>query len=209
MLPELTKEQLYIVLGVIFVLLIGCMYSLFGGKEIITKSSPRKNASHFSGQAPQTPSVINTEVKPKTSIFVQISGAVERGGLYKLEAGDRMIDLLKLSRPSRDADIDSINLAGTLSDGQKVVVPDKPSMIRSEMPSDPAVKSPGKGPKVNINSADEKELDNLPGIGPVMAKKIISHREDKGRFGAIEDIKNIPGISEKKFEQMKEYISVY
>lgn len=61
---------------------------------------------------------------------------------------------------------------------------------------------------MNINTADEKALDSLPGIGAVTAKRIVDHRSENGRFSNIEELKEVPGISEKKFEKLKKYISV-
>jgi competence protein ComEA len=73
-----------------------------------------------------------------------------------------------------------------------------------------SVNKTGKANKiVNINAADEKQLDSLPGIGPAMAKKIFDYRSEKGRFSNIEELKEVPGISEKKFEKLKALISVY
>jgi competence protein ComEA len=207
--PEMTKEQLYIVLGVILILLIGCIYSLFGGNAIITKSSPLSVPQATASKTTQLQTLKTVEIRPKISIFVQISGAVAKEGLYKLAAGDRMIDLLKLSKPTNGADLDGINLAASLSDGQKVIVPSKASIRKAELSPDHAPKSSVQGAKVNINAADEKELDSLPGVGPAMAKKIVTYRENKGRFGAIDDIKKVSGISDKKFEQLKDLITTY
>jgi competence protein ComEA len=139
---------------------------------------------------------------------VHVSGAVNREGLYKLNKGDRLVDLLRLSGVDARADLDGINLAELLSDGQKVIIPKKASNIASGDQA-PEKNLSQKGIKiVNINSADEKGFDSLPGIGPVMAKKIVDHRSENGRFSNIEELKEVPGISVKKLEKLKKYISV-
>lgn len=73
------------------------------------------------------------------------------------------------------------------------------------------VGGPGKGSsdgKININTADEKSMESIPGVGPATAKKIVDYRTKQGKFASIEDIKNVSGIGDKKFESMKDFISV-
>jgi competence protein ComEA len=200
--PELTKEQLYIILGIIAVILIGCVIGIFNANLASKQSSPETS-----------PNPIIADIKAKSKplqCFVHISGAVIREGVYKMNVGDRIIDLLKLAGATSNADLDSINLAEVLSDGEKVVIPRNAgkSAIKSQMQSFSASQS--KTDKIiNINTADEKELDSLPGIGPVMAKKIVDYRSEKGSFYNIEELKGVPGISEKKFDKLKALISVY
>jgi competence protein ComEA len=194
--PELTKEQLYIMLGIIAVLLIGAVYGLYQKKTIITQSSPQ-------------PSIIENKpeiVRSTAKIYIHISGAVINEGIFQLSPGDRVVDALKMAKLSQNADIDSLNLAESLKDGQKIVVP-KIQMINNFSPNSPK-DQPKTGEKVNINTADEKELDSLPGIGAIMAKRIVEYRTEKGRFASIEELKEVQGISEKKFEKLKKYISV-
>ncbi len=202
MMPDLTKEQIYIILGIIAVVLIGCVVGVFNSNLASKQSSPETS-----------PPTVLLDNKTKTecaSCFVHISGAVAREGVYKLNKGDRIVDLLKLSGVASNADLDSVNLAELLSDGEKVFIPQKASNenLIEQMPLSDKLSS--KANKiVNINTADEKELDSLPGIGPVMAKKIVDYRSEKGKFFDIEDLKGIPGISEKKFDKLKSLISVY
>jgi len=198
--PDLTKEQLYIILGIIFVVLMGCIIGVYNQNLASKPSSPESSP---------TPVLIDRKVKNESErCFVHVSGAVIREGLYKLNKGDRLVDLLRLSGVDARADLDGINLAELLSDGQKVIIPNKASNIASgDQASEKNISQ--KGIKiVNINSTDEKGFDSLPGIGPVMAKKIVDHRSEKGRFSNIEELKEVPGISEKKFEKLKKYISV-
>ena len=198
--PDLTKEQLYIILGIIFLVLIGCIIGVYNQNLASKPSSPESSP---------TPVLIDRKVKNESErCFVHVSGAVIREGLYKLNKGDRLVDLLRLSGVDARADLDGINLAELLSDGQKVIIPKKASNIASGDQA-PEKNISQKGVKtVNINSADEKGFDSLPGIGPVMARKIVDHRSEKGRFSNIEELKEVPGISVKKFEKLRKYISV-
>ena len=198
--PDLTKEQLYIILGIIFVVLMGCIIGVYNQNLASKPSSPESSPG---------PVLIESKGKIEPErCFVHVSGAVKNEGLYKLNKGDRLVDLLRLSGVDARADLDGINLAELLSDGQKVIIPKKASNIASGDQA-PEKNLSQKGIKiVNINSADEKGFDSLPGIGPVMAKKIVDHRSENGRFSNIEELKEVPGISVKKLEKLKKYISV-
>ncbi len=203
--PDISKEQLYIIIGIMVMILIGCVIGVY---------NQNTSARQLSPQASPT---IQLDIKPKkplqAAIYLHISGAVAREGIYKMEVGDRIIDLLKLSGVLSNADLDSINLAEPLSDGEKIYVPnnvDKPlTGGQSTKAAASAKVSGGSNTKININIADEKALDGLPGIGPVMARKIVDYRKDNGRFFDIEDLKNVPGISEKKYDGLKDRITVY
>ena len=198
--PDLTKEQLYIILGIISIVLIGCIIGVYNQNLTSKPSSPESSLN---------PVLVENTRKIETEpCFVHVSGAVINGGLYKLTKGDRLVDLLRLSGVDARADLDGINLAELLSDGQKVIIPKKASNNASGDQA-PEKNLSQKGIKiVNINSADEKKFDSLPGIRPVMAKKIVDHRSEKGRFSNIEELKEVPGISVKKFEKLKKCISV-
>lgn len=118
-----------------------------------------------------------------------------------------------------DADVSKINLAFKLEDGQKITIPsvnddldddssyeDFISLDSGNIISDSSSNSSSQ--KVNINTASQTELETLPGIGPSTALKIINYRNENGRFKNIEDIKNVPGIGDAKFNNLKEYIIV-
>ncbi len=199
--PELTKEQLYIILGIIAVILLGCVVGVYNQNSAAKRSSPESS-----------PVAVLPETKAKIEpigCYIHISGAVIREGVYKLNRGDRLIDLIKLSGAATNADLDSVNLAEVLTDGQKVIIPKKTLKIATDNRISTANGS-NKGSKiVNINTADEKGMDSLPGIGPVMAKRIVDYRSENGRFSNIEELKEVPGISEKKFGNLKNSICVY
>ncbi len=136
-------------------------------------------------------------------IYVDISGAVKDPGVYKLKPGARMTDLVKACGGFRtNALTTNLNLAQTLKDGDKIVVP---SLYRCGTASG----VPFEDRKVNINTADQKALESIPGIGPGTAKKILEYRSSQGLFGMPEDMKKVKGISASKFEKLKQYIDVH
>lgn len=134
-------------------------------------------------------------------IMVHVSGEVYRPGLVTLSNGDRVIDAVNLSGGLKNqADLDRINLAKKVQDEEKIYIPrigEESTQIGDT--SESAVS------KININTCTKSDLETLPGIGAITADKIIEYRESNS-FKQIEDIMNVSGIGEKKFESIKELI---
>lgn len=165
------------------------------------------------------------EDKKGEEIVVHVTGAVEKSGVYRLPAGTRVNDALEKAGVQAEADLDSLNLAAPLIDGQKIIVPIKQenSSVNSPgiNPGGPfsagppksmaggGTPAPGSGGLININTADQAALESLPGIGPALAQRIIQYREKNGPYKVPEDIKNVSGIGEKRFENLKDLITVY
>ena len=137
-------------------------------------------------------------------ITVYVTGGVNKPGLVQLPEGARAAEAVNACGgllPT--ADSEKVNLAQTLKDGQQLRVPERKL-------DGTGARSQAKDYKglVNINTADEKALDSLPGVGPAMAKRIIEYRETEGAFQSIEDIKKIKGIGETKFAKLKDKICI-
>lgn len=168
--------------------------------------------------------IVSSNEEKNETITVYITGAVANPGVISLDSNMRLDDALKkLGGTTKDADINRINLAMKLEDSQHYIIPyigqeDDPSqkdMQASNNSSDSAGNlansssaSNSQDSKININSADESQLETISGVGPSTAKKIIDYREKEGKFSSIEDIKNVSGIGDKKFESMKDSIDV-
>lgn len=167
--------------------------------------------------------IINEKQSYET-IVVHITGEVKKEGVIYLEKGARIIDAIKeAGGETKQADLSQVNLAYELQDGQKLYIPNKNEKI-SEYIIEESGQSVGESKssaglsgnkednseniKVNINTATLEELDNLPGIGPAIAEKIIEYREENGNFKTIEDIQNVKGIGESKYNDIKEKIIV-
>ena len=165
------------------------------------------------------------EIKDKSeeTIIVHITGEVKHWGVLELEKGSRIMDAVNSAGGFTDeADTEKVNLAYELTDGVKVYIPSKnvdkesnittQEYITTESGEDEIVEETEMKPKdnilVNINEATQTELETLPGIGPSIALKIILYRKENGKFSTIEDIKNISGIGENKFESIKDLISL-
>lgn len=140
-------------------------------------------------------------------IMIHISGQVYKPGIVVIKSGSRVIDAVDLAGGlKKDADLDKINLAKKLSDEEKIYIP---KIGEEDIPIQGLnyEESLGVSNKVNINTSTKDELLSLPGIGEVIADKIIKYR-NQNIFKNIEDIMNVSGIGEKKFESIKELITV-
>lgn len=157
--------------------------------------------------------------KKNSKIVVYITGAVSSPGVIKIGSDKRLDDAIKMvGGLDKNADINRINMAMKLEDSQHYIIPYKgqdieektdTSLVQAQVSSNS--NSQGKenvNGKININSADEKTLESIPGVGPSTAKKIVDYRNKEGKFNSIEDIKNVSGIGNKKFDSMKDFISV-
>ncbi len=146
-------------------------------------------------------------------IVVEIAGAVINPSVVELVEGSRVYEAIeKAGGLTKDADTRSINQAEILTDGQKIYIPTKEELESSQGVTSPYSNTYNTGTSqsglININTADLNTLQQLTGVGPATAEKIISYRNENGKFNSIEDIKNINGIGDKTFEKFKDKITV-
>ena len=152
-------------------------------------------------------------IEEQNKIIIHVAGEVNKPGIVKLKENARIIDAIEEAGGiTNSADIRKINLAYLLSDGQKLYIPNinekEEKNIIEENSGLEEDKDNLKTSIININTATINELQKLPGIGESMAKKIIEYRNEKGRFTKIEDIKNVNGIGDAKFNNIKDYIKI-
>jgi competence protein ComEA len=134
------------------------------------------------------------------SITVHVAGAVHRPGLVTVDPGDRVAHAIAAAGGALGtADLARLNLAGTVRDGDQVIVPLRGDAIGSG--STPAGIDDG---LVDVNTASVADLEALPGVGPVLAQRIFDYREEHGRFTTIEDLLDVPGIGEGKLATLRE-----
>jgi len=135
------------------------------------------------------------------ALYVHVSGAVERPGLYRLDDGARVVDVVAAAGGlSDDADAAQINLARPLADGEQVQVPRV-----GEAPLEVAGTRDG---LVDLNTADAATLDTLPRVGPAIAERIIAWRDENGRFTSVDDLLAVPGIGEKMLAGLRDLVTV-
>lgn len=146
------------------------------------------------------------------TIEVHVAGAVARAGVYLLEEGSRVYQAVeKAGGALEDADLERINLAQPLYDGQQVLIPRQLQEGGSgeETGLNPSASHSPQNEKININLATESQFETLPGIGSVKARSIIKYRQENGYFSSIEDLLKVSGIGEKTLEGIRELITIY
>lgn len=142
-------------------------------------------------------------------VVVHVVGEVRRPGVYELPEGARVLDAVRAAGGlTRRADAAAINLARPVVDGEQIAVP------RRGAPPPAAPAAPGAagpvqpGAKINLNLAGAAELDTLPGIGPVLAGRIVAYRDEHGPFASVRDLLNVSGIGPKTFESIEPLVTV-
>ncbi|MHB8171725.1 MAG: helix-hairpin-helix domain-containing protein [Thermincolia bacterium] len=164
--------------------------------------------------------------KEPAKIYVHVTGAVANSGLYTLPKGSRVNDAVQMAKPTAKAEVNHLNLAEILVDGQKVVIPSKEEVqqvTQNQTTSPSRGETPGAGSKlagnrevtglatggkINLNQATQAQLDTLPHIGPALAQRIVEYRQQKGGFRSVQDLKKVKGIGVKKFEDLKDLVTI-
>ncbi len=211
---KLKKEQKIKIAITLFVIIIAIFYYIYSQnqKEIFFEESKQENEVQE-----------KTEETENKKIIVHVSGAVKNEGIVELEEGARVANAIEKAGGVRDdAYTKDINYALKLEDGMKIYVPtieetkqEKEEVNINSESSNYIISSNNtktnensNGQKVNINNADESKLDELPGVGPSTAQKIIQYRKENGEFKSIDELKNVSGIGEAKFQKIKDLICV-
>ena len=148
------------------------------------------------------PTLTSESTHHRSTITVHVAGLVDRPGLVELAEGSRVADAIAAAGgflPGARAG--AINLAAALSDGQQIVVPGAEGPRPATFEGIPAG-------KIDLNQATASELDSLPGVGPVIAARIVSYREDNGPFESIEALLDVPGIGEAKLADLRDQVQV-
>jgi len=163
-------------------------------------------------------SVVASETTEPTvaEIVVHVVGAVKNPGVYTLPAGSRAEDAIEAAGgQGADAAADAINLARVLQDGEQLVLPTKEQVASGQNAGGAGGGTAGSGGaggatagKVDLNRATVADLDTLPGVGPSTAQKIVDDRTKNGPFKKIEDLMRVTGIGQKKFESLKDLVTV-
>jgi len=198
----------------IIIIIIAALMLLFIGFYIINKANNSEYIELETIENEVEENTISNEETVEQEIIIHVTGAVKNQGIIKTNKGARIADAIDAAGgTTNEADLSKINLAYEVEDGEKIYVPNINDEINAETVTQEAGENvlesnSAKSIKVNINSATQTELETLSGIGPSTALKIINYREENGEFNKIEDIKNVPGIGDVKFENLKDSICV-
>jgi competence protein ComEA len=140
-------------------------------------------------------------------VTVHVAGVVRHPGVYRLRAGARVNDAVtRAGGARRGADLSAVNLAAELEDGRQVIVPARPPPAVAGVSAAPSATAPAV--PLNLNTATLEQLDELDGVGPGTAKKILAFRDEHGGFGSVEELGQIAGIGEKRMATLREQVRV-
>ncbi|BCW96052.1 MAG: helix-hairpin-helix domain-containing protein [Fimbriimonadales bacterium] len=184
-----------------------------GGAEVIDLTQPpNPEAAPANAESPVAPE------SPPAEAVVHVSGAVKKAGVYRLAPDSRVADAIEQAGGATEhADLDALNLAEPLHDGQQIHVPRKGETPAPALASNSASRASRSAPKptaaapqfpINLNTADAEQLEAIPGIGPVLAQRIIEYRQTHGRFQSVDDLLEVHGIGAKRLENMRPYVTV-
>lgn len=207
---EKVKTKKYLLFGILFLLMVLVMSLkvLFPPQiYVLGETSSKEEAEVVEA---------NTVSTKSQKIVIYVSGGVSVSGVVELENGDRLINAVeKLGGLAEDADLNRVNLAQKVEDGNHYIIPRINESIEVESSSDKLqdqvmsqnLESESDG-KIDINKATVEDVDKISGIGPVLAKRIIEKRDELGGFKTIEELKEVEGIGEKKFSNIKNEVII-
>ena len=209
MIEFLKQRKIIIIIAILVIILLGWKYydsknyEEVNSQEILNSNTKKENKSSD---------------EKEDMMAVHITGEVKKSGVVKIKEGSRIEDIIEAAGGlTENADITNVNLAFVVEDGMKIRIP---SVNEEKTDEDYITEDSGKGviisddinsisnSIININTASESELEQLPGIGPSISSRIVEYRNKNGKFKSIEDIKKVTGVGDSKFEKIKDLIKV-
>jgi len=188
-LPEISRRR-----ALAYVLALLAVLALAGRLAFKNESQPPAAA----------PVSLRAEPAPARKVVVHVVGQVFKPGLYSLPDGSRVDDAIsKAGGPKPKAALELVNLAAPVADGQQIIVPSRrqAAQVAAGVPGAP-------GGRVHLNSASLEQLDELPGIGPVTAQKILDYRSEHGAFGSVDELDAVPGIGPATLDELRDLVDL-
>ena len=228
---KINKKTLPIL--ILLIIVIFAIYKILIKKEGYLEIEQNNNITSISEYKNEIENDLsNTKEEKKNTIIVYVTGAIKNEGIYELEENSRIANVIEIAGGlTEEAEISEINLAYIIDDGMKIHIPKRnenmneikdntniyisreSNNIENYNNSNKTTQNSKsntniKNKKININTATQTELETLPGIGPSTALKIIEYRKQNGKFKKIEEISNINGIGENKYNKIKDLITL-
>jgi competence protein ComEA len=178
--------------------LVAAALALVAGMRLVGADDPAPPPVRIDGLADKSP----TPPSPGAELYVHVAGAVRRPGLIQLPAGTRVATALeRVGGPTRRADLTLVNLAARVQDGQQIVVP-------VAAPANAAAGVAAKSAQIHLSTATAEQLDEVDGIGPTLAERIIEYRDAHGGFRSLEELSEVEGIGEKRLATLREALQL-
>jgi competence protein ComEA len=184
---------------------------LLAGTLLVLLAVAGRTLAGADGRPTEPPAQL-VPAKPVTSaarVVVHVAGAVRQPGLYELKEGERIADAVaRAGGATAKADTAAVNLAAPLADGMQVLIPSRVAgAVGSAAVGSAAGGGAASGARVSLSSATVEQLDELPGVGPVTAQKIVDYRAKHGGFRSVDDLDAIPGIGPARVEQLRDLVT--
>ncbi len=181
-----------------------------GGAWLLVRTPPpavEATLPSTSGSAPTATLAVPTTAAATSVFVVHVAGAVAAPGVYEVRGPARVVDAIDAAGgPTTEAELDSLNLAASLADGQRIYVPVVGEIVvpvGEASVGDDASRGP-----IDLNTATVAELDQLPGVGPATASAIIEHRDESGPFASVDDLTDVKGIGPAKLDALRDLVRV-
>ncbi|MDQ2984141.1 MAG: helix-hairpin-helix domain-containing protein [Actinomycetota bacterium] len=182
------------------------LFAAAAGVVLLVLAGKLAGAGAPTGAPPPPPTPVPTNSAP-SRLVVDVVGAVRQPGLYRLAQGARIADAVtRAGGVTPRADLELINLAAPLADGEQVVVPRRGAGAGDTGSSVSGAGASPSGP-VHLNNATLEQLDSLPGVGPVTAQKILDYREQHGAFSSVDALDAVPGIGPARLDTLRELVA--
>jgi len=192
-LPEISRQQAIVICVLVLVLLVGA------GKLL--------GARHPAVQRRAQVKLVGATGSSRAQLLVDVSGAVRRPGVYELPAGSRINDaLLKAGGATAKADLTLVNRAATLTDGQQVLVIEKVSATSAAAAPGGSSAGGAAVAPIHLNNATLEQLDELPGVGPATAQRIVDYRTANGPFKSVDELDLVSGIGPAKLAELRDLV---
>lgn len=193
-------------------LLVWFFWQARAGQMVTEPVSQPPAATEVSGPEGERPGTTTPgTTTPTAQLLVHVSGAVPKPGVVSLPQGSRVFQAIEAAGgPAPGARLDQLNLAATVTDGAKIHVPvageAPPAGVQDGSTGPTPADGPGNG--INLNSASAEELGTLPGVGPVMAQRIVDWRKEHGPFSSVDELDAVSGVGPKLMEQLRDLVTV-
>jgi competence protein ComEA len=203
--PESRRQLTLYIAAAVAVVLLG-VWTL---RHDAARSAPAPGSS--------IPAAVRIARSSPADAIVHVVGAVRRPGVYRLDAGARVQEAVRRAGGARRyAELDAINLAARIADGQQIVVPARAGAraaggdgLAGAQPGEAGASGAGGAPAgpINLNTASAEQLDELDGVGPATARKILAWRQAHGGFRTVDDLAQVPGIGPKRLAALRPHVT--
>jgi competence protein ComEA len=191
--------------GTVLIWVVAAVVGIFAFTRLTGSGSEGETGEPVRVDRPPGASAVGARASGSRSaaVYVHVAGAVRRPGLVRVPAGSRVAEaLLRAGGPGRKADLTGVNLAAQVEDGQQVVVPAAGALPVTGGSAASASSLPGAKP--SLGSATVEQLDEIDGIGPTLAERIVEYRTENGGFSSVEELQDVDGIGEKRLATLRE-----